>query len=185
MKSSTLWNGGALALTLVALAFVGVGCGGGERAGTPVGAGGGPEAVAASAGGSAAPPLAVDAGRVGPERQRVAEVSNDSLPPDVAASVTDSVITPGTIVEITAEGSPDVEEVLLSDGIGKSQRFVYDPAADRWRVSYRVPVRVSGDRLGLAVTAKNDLHRWRRVWVFLSVRREATKSPAPGPADEG
>jgi hypothetical protein len=182
MKSSTRWNRGPLAPALAALAFVAVGCGGGERAGTPVGASGGPEAVAASAA-SAAAPLAVVAGPPVPDAERVAEVSNDSLPPDVAASVTDSLIVPGTIVEITAEGSPDVEEILLSDGIGRPQRFVYDPAADLWRASYRVPVRVAGDRLGLAVTAKNELHRWRRVWVFLSVQREARKSPAP--ADEG
>ena len=43
--------------------------------------------------------------------------------PDVVASVVSTEVTPGTIIEVTAEGSPDVEEVLLADGRG-SYNFV-------------------------------------------------------------
>jgi hypothetical protein len=118
----------------------------------------------------------------GPEQ--VATVSNDSLPPDVDASIAESQVTPGTIIEVRAKGSPDVEEVLLSDGRGKPQRFVYDPTADLWRASYRVPVRITGERLELAVTARNEIGRWRRVWVFGVVEREAAKDSTEAAIEE-
>jgi len=38
----------------------------------------------------------------------------DSLPPEVSASVADSLIHPGDVVEITAEGSDDASQVTLS-----------------------------------------------------------------------
>jgi len=101
-----------------------------------------------------------------------AAVSADSLPPDVVASASESLVTPGTIVEIAAEGSPDVVEVVLTDGIGKSQPLIYDSTAKCWRILYRVPLRTATDRVGLSVTAKNSLNRWHRVWVFLKVQRD-------------
>ena len=32
-----------------------------------------------------------------------------------------------------------------------------------------MPLRPKQDRIGLSVTAKNDQHRWSRVWLFLQV----------------
>ncbi|MGH7731278.1 MAG: hypothetical protein ACRENJ_08520, partial [Candidatus Eiseniibacteriota bacterium] len=112
----------------------------------------------------------------GPER--TVAVSSDSLPPDVDASIADSVATPGTIIEITAKGSPDVEEVLLSDGLGRPQRFAYDASVDLWRASYRVPVKAPSERLGLSVTARSNIGRWRRVWVFVMVSKVEVTEPA-------
>lgn len=96
----------------------------------------------------------------------------DSMPPDVSAWGPDSVLTPGSVVEISAKGSDDVVEMVLTDGIGKKQWMVYDETQDVWRTFYRVPVNGSSDRLGLSVTAKNNLNRWHRVWVFLQVERD-------------
>lgn len=111
-----------------------------------------------------------------PQAEGIAALSADSLPPDVVASASEALVSPGTIVEIAAEGSPDVVEVILSDGIGKTQPLVYDSTAKCWRVLYRVPLRMATDRLGLSVTAKNGLDRWRRVWVFLKVQREGAQA---------
>ncbi|MBI4364963.1 MAG: hypothetical protein HY568_05995 [Candidatus Latescibacteria bacterium] len=109
----------------------------------------------------------------------MAEVSADSLPPDVVASASESLVSPGEIVEIAAEGSLDVVTVTLTDGLGKSYPLAYDPAAKCWRALYRVPLRTTADRVGLSVTAKNGLDRWRRVWIFLNVERGGA------PADSG
>jgi len=98
--------------------------------------------------------------------------SPDALPPDVAASASDTLVSAGGVAEITAMGSQDVEEVTLSDGLGKAQPMVYDTELKAWRAYYRVPVKPRNDRVALSVTAKNSDHRWRRVWVFLSVARE-------------
>lgn len=175
MKRSTQWNRGVLALALITLAIVAIGCGGQKQAQTSASASTGQEAVAASAAGPMVPPYKVGQVPAVSAQEEIATVANDSLPPDVAASITESLVTPGTIIEVTAKGSPDVEEVLLSDGLGKPQRFAYDSTADLWRASYRVPVRIPGERLGLAVTAKNDLGRWRRVWVFVVAQPEVAR----------
>jgi len=175
MNRSTQWTRGALVLAPITLAFLAIGCGSQEQASTSGSASTAHEAVAASSSGPGATSLTPGAGQAVAEPEKIAAITNDSVPPDVAASVVDTLVTPGTIIEVTAQGSPDVEEVLLADGIGKPQRFAYDQAADLWRASYRVPVRFPGDRLGLAVTAKNSLHRWRRVWVFLGVQQEVAK----------
>jgi len=76
------------------------------------------------------------------------------------------------VVEITALGSEDVTEVALSDGLGKRQPFTFDSTAKSWHTYYRVPMKIRGDRFGLAVTAKNGANRWRRVWTFLEVRAD-------------
>ncbi len=112
-----------------------------------------------------------------------AVTSADSLPPDVDAFVADTLVAPGAVVEITAEGSADVVELTLSDGIGKPQPFTYDSTADVWRALYRIPVKPSSDRLGLSVTARNGGGHWRRVWIFLTPQQEAPKvepEQAPG-----
>jgi len=107
-------------------------------------------------------------------------VSADSLPPDVAASVLEGRVLPGSTVEITAEGSPDVVAVTLGDRTGGRQLFAFDASSGLWRVAYRVPVRTAGERIALSVTARNASGRWRRVWTFLSVE---SKPEVDVPAD--
>ena len=105
-----------------------------------------------------------------------------SVPPDVVASVSEAFVTPGQAVEVTVEGTPDITEMALADGRGDAIPMVRDASGEMWRVNYRVPLRPRTDRLGLAVTAKNDSHRWRRVWVFLQVddgRQQAGAAERP------
>jgi hypothetical protein len=102
----------------------------------------------------------------------IAAASADSLSPDVAVTVADTLVFPGSAVEIKAEGSPDVVGVTLSDGVGRKQPFTYDASTDTWKVFYRVPMKSRTERLALSVTARNAPERWRRVWVFLSVQHE-------------
>lgn len=97
-----------------------------------------------------------------------------SLPPEVAVSVSDPLAVPGSIVEITAEGSADVTGITLSDGRGQTRPFSYDAAANVWRASYRVPLRSAAERLGLSATATNGGNRWKRVWIFLEVLPKQT-----------
>ncbi len=99
-----------------------------------------------------------------------ATTSADSLPPDVAAFAPDTVLAPGSVVEILAEGSIDVTGIMLADGAGQSKPFVYDSTAKIWRAYYRVPVRSTAERLGLSVTATTGTGRWKRVWVFLELK---------------
>jgi hypothetical protein len=108
-------------------------------------------------------------------------VDVDSLPPEVSASVQDSVVTPGAAVEITAESSIDATDLVLWDGIGKRQSFVYDLKGKVWRTYYRVPMK-SANRLALSVTAKSQGGRWRRVWVFVNVQRPSEVVPEPSPS---
>jgi hypothetical protein len=107
-----------------------------------------------------------------PASEALAAASVDSLPPDVAATLSDEKVFTGTSVEITAKGSPDVDAVVLGDGNGGRAPFAYDSSADLWRVAYRVPVSPKSDRLALSVTARNAAGRWRRVWVFMNVEKE-------------
>ena len=96
--------------------------------------------------------------------------SAHSLPPEVSASVSDTLVAPGSAIEISAEASVDATDLSLWDGVGKRQPFSYDEAGKVWHAFYRVPLR-SADRLALSVTAKNEGGRWRRVWLFLRVDR--------------
>lgn len=89
-----------------------------------------------------------------------------SEPPDVIASIADSLIVPGGIVEVTAQASPDVVAVTLTDGISKPKAMSYDPATSVWRTSYRIPLRAATERVGISITATNPQRQWRRVWIF-------------------
>jgi hypothetical protein len=110
--------------------------------------------------------------------EALAAASVDSLPPDVAATVTETQVFAGGSVEITAQGSPDVVGVTLGDRRGGHSPFAYDSSADLWRAAYRVPVKPGTDRLPLSVTARNASGRWRRVWVFLNIEPEAAATGA-------
>jgi len=95
----------------------------------------------------------------------------DSLPPDVQVFAPDSLVTPGQVIEITAQGSSDVTELTLKDSLGQEHPFVYDSDAKGWRVAYRVPIGTRQDSIALSIKAANDAHRWKRVWVFLKIDR--------------
>ena len=112
---------------------------------------------------------------VGTEGERAADGNTllDAVQPDVVASAPDSILTPGGVVEITAEGSPDVSDIVLTDRLGKKTAFTYDTARSLWRASYRVPLRSREDLIGLSVTATNPAGLSKRVWIFLKFR-EAT-----------
>jgi hypothetical protein len=127
------------------------------------------------------PQAAVASASLAPAAHEEGEVvaGTDSLPPEVEVEVADSSVTPGEAVEITAIGSDDVREMLLTDGRGKATSFVYDLPSRSWKAYYRVPMRSGADRLGLSVTARNESHRWRRVWLFLEVKSPEVAS-VPG-----
>ncbi len=108
-------------------------------------------------------------------------VNASTVPPDVVAAVSDTFVTAGQPVEVTVQGTPDITEMALSDGRGDAIPMVRDSSGQVWRVHYRVPLRPQTDRLGLSVTAKNESHRWRRVWLFLQVDdgKKQVESPSP------
>ena len=107
----------------------------------------------------------------------------EGLPPEIAIGEMASVVAPGEPISITVYGTPDVTEMSLWDGLNDRQAFVHDQGSDIWRVDYRVPLRPKSERVGLSVTARNDLGRWRRVWVFLQVASAAQASESPAPVD--
>lgn len=92
-----------------------------------------------------------------------------TLPPDVTTSAPDSLITPGSVIEITAQASTDAQTVVLMDRLGHRYPFTYDIEAKAWRVQYRVPLGTTIDRLGLSVTATNATNQFKRVWVFVNI----------------
>lgn len=125
---------------------------------------------------SAPATVATVASTLPPQSRESGIVSSvDSLPPEVSASVSDTLVTPGSAIEVIAEASVDATELSLKDDFGTRQRFTYDQQGKIWRAFYRVPLK-SVDRLGLSVTAKNGSDRWRRVWVFLRVERASEQA---------
>ena len=176
------WVGGT-ALALVATFMLLEGCGSGRSSHTAPAShtGDTPSAVSAVvASNETVSPL--DGDVLGqPASEPVADPG--SVPPDVAVAASDTFVTAGQAVEFTVEGTPDITEMALSDGRGDAIPMVRDASGQVWRVGYRVPLRPGTDRLGLSVTAKNDAHRWRRVWLFLTVD-DGKQAVAPGQALE-
>ena len=124
-------------------------------------------------------------GTVGGSSQESQLGSSDeskSVPPDAVVAVSDTFVTAGQPIEVMVQGTSDVTEMALSDGRGDALPMVRDSSSDVWRVNYRVPLRPKTDRLGLAVTAKNDAHMWRRVWVFLQIDdgKQKVETGTPG-----
>ncbi len=150
---------------VVALAAIATACGQPKHASTVQTT----PAVASNLTPPAAQPAATTPEPVSPSQVHAPQaVQGES--PDVVADIVDTLVTPGSVVEITAEGSSDITAVALQDGLGRRQAFAYDTDARVWRVSYRVPMRIPGERMGLSVTARNDAGRWHRVWVFVRTR---------------
>jgi hypothetical protein len=173
-----------IAASAAAVAFLAVGCGKHEeRAAT--GSSGEPtagisEATPVATQGASAVVASTNAGATAAEP--VAEEKGtspaDSLPPDIVVVEPEGMLLPGAVAEILAQGSPDVEAVTLTDGLGKQTSFAYDSESALWRVAYRVPVRNAADRVALSVTARDGANRWKRVWVFLKVPTEQTEAAA-------
>ena len=106
-------------------------------------------------------------------------VVREGLPPDLSVSVGDTLVTPGQAVEFSVQGTADVVEVALSDGRDDPMPFVRDTGADTWRARYRVPLHPRHERFGVSVTAKNEVGRWRRAWVFLHVNADDSTKVEP------
>ena len=179
--------GAAVLLMVLAAGFLALGCGPqkNDRVSTV------PEPATAVGGQSQSGTTALPASTSGPAKvtrepnsEELAAASVDSLSPDVAASASDTPVVPGTAIEITAEGSPDVVAITLGDDSGSKQAFAYDSSADLWRAAYRVPVKIKTARPALSVTARNASGRWRRVWVFLNIAgSQAQAGEQSGAAD--
>jgi len=125
---------------------------------------------------STVPVAAAGATPIEPSPWEGVDERQGTVPPDVIANASESFVLPGQPIEVTVEGTPDITEMALADGRGDAIPMVRDEVGNTWRVGYRVPLRPGTDRLGLSVTAKNESHRWRRVWLFLQVndgRQEA------------
>jgi hypothetical protein len=171
-STNRAWRHGIAARVATGMLVVAViGCGGSQEERSSTNAGATEASSGEQSGAMVVATLPVPAN---PATETEAETvpSADSLPPDVVASVASQVVVPGEAVEILAMGSPDVREVILADGIGRTQSFVYDLEAKAWRTFYRMPMTLHGEKLGLSVTAKNDGNRWRRVWLFLRTEPE-------------
>jgi hypothetical protein len=174
LRSRVIHRSAPLAAVMLLASLAAVGCGKHslDQSTTPTGGG---EVSAAQAPGSQAVVASLStpdtSGAERGVRTPGQTLSADALPPEVDAAPGDSVVTPGAVVEISALASPDVVDMGLSDGVGREQPFAYDSTMKVWRVFYRVPMRNSGDRVGLAVTATNQGGHWRRVWVFLNLQQ--------------
>ena len=170
--------GGALLAAGVGVAVVFMACGSND----PGTAAAEKHSIESQAAPAAYPSPAPEAAPTSPKPLQVSSVARDSLPPAVRAYPKYATVSPGGVIEVEAEGSPDVSEMVLDDGYGHKQAFTRDAATGMWRVYYRAPMR--SVRLGLAVTAKNGVERWRRVWVFVTVEPEPATPPADSTASE-
>ncbi len=102
-----------------------------------------------------------------------------SKAPDLLAKASKDIASRGETIDITAQGSPDVVEMLLSDGYGTTQTLQFDAESNTWKTAYRVPLNMRLERLGLSIKAKNDENRWHRVWVFLTLPENAVAKAVP------
>lgn len=173
-----LYLAGCVLLTAIAAALLISSCGGSrtesasvatESSTAPVNESSMVPAVAVSS-----PAAAVPASMPGP----LTTSPGEGLPPEIAIGEMATVVAPGEPISFTVYGTPDVTEMSLWDGINDRQPFLHDASGDVWRVDYRVPLRPKQERIGLSVTAKNELGRWRRVWVFLQIASTAQVAEA-------
>ncbi len=162
--TGVMWLG-ALALALLATAVVMSGC---DRTSTP-------STTAQSVSPGAAVVPASTIGPTEPARNAAPALTVKkvdavhTVAPDIAVSVPDTLVMPGQAIEVTVEGTPDVTEMALWDGLSEKLPMVID-STGLWRVDYRVPLRPRSERLALSVTAKNEGGHWCRSWLFLHVQ---------------
>ena len=155
-------------LSLLALGLACASCGKHEAADASSSSGGMAVAVPAVQSGTQATTPA----KVAQQSESELITSEETVPPEVSAWASDTLVAPGSVIEIEAKGSDDVTSVLLKDGIGRQQAFAYDSSSGAWHTYYRVPMRVSPERLGVSITARTEQSRWRRVWLFFNVEPE-------------
>ena len=102
-----------------------------------------------------------------------------TLPPEIALEAMDTLVVPGQAFTVTVSATPDVNQILLSDGLNDPQAMVRSASGDgTWSVDYRVPLKPREERFGLSVTAKNEAGRWRRLWLFLNVQKPGIEDAA-------
>lgn len=104
----------------------------------------------------------------------------ESLPPEIDATVSEEPVAPGSVIEISAVGSSDVTEMVVTDARGKTYPMTRIEETGAWRVFYRIPIKVPGDRVALSVTGRNGVNQWQRVWVFPKVVREEATADSSG-----
>ena len=104
----------------------------------------------------------------------------ESLPPEIDATISEEPVAPGTVIEISAVGSSDVTEMVVQDSRGKTYPMTRIDDTAAWRAYYRLPIKVTGDRVALSVTARNGVNQWTRVWVFPKVVREEASADSSG-----
>lgn len=149
----------------IALGLLISGCGADPNSGTQAESGAQATIVPASQEGTTAALEPVSGQASGPVG--VSEASTE--PPDVVLSVEDTMFARGESIEIRAEATSDVIELILSDGIQTPRPFRYDAATGGWVVQYRIPLSPSSERVALSVTARNSAKQWCRKWVFLPI----------------
>lgn len=181
-------NARTMVLCITAVAFLAVGCGQ-KREGevtSNVAATPGPVALAghttleqASAADAATGLESAEPAGSGQEGALDAAAA-ESLPPEIDATVSETPVAPGTVIEISAIGSSDVTEMVLRDALGKTYPMTRIEETGAWRVFYRIPMKVAGDRVALSVTAKNGVNQWKRIWVFPNVMREEASTDSTG-----
>jgi len=180
MKSKRI----ALLALVPAAALVVAGCGGDgidnskpaeSRVTVAQAAAGGSQAMTTRTAEVEVPTMGVDPSGTAPE------LLEGTIAPDIVIEVPSTSVAPGDVVEFTVFGTPDVNELVLWDGLNDRQAFSYDGSTGTWRVQYRVPLRPASERLGISVTARNGDDRWRRRWVF---REVGTPAPEAEPVME-
>src|SRR5262245_45438434 len=66
--------------------------------------------------------------------------------PDLLAKVSKEIVARGETIDISAQGSTDVVEMILSDGYGTTQSLVFDAESNTWKTAYRVPLNMKLER---------------------------------------
>lgn len=170
------------------VAFLAVGCGRSREAQTTAGAAEtavpGPVALAGHTQDQATPNetgARLESAEPATTAERTLEVAiAESLPPEIDATVSEEPVAPGSVIEISAVGSSDVTEMVVTDSRGKTYPMTRIEETGAWRVFYRMPMKVSGDRVALSVTGRNGVNQWNRVWVFPKVVREEANTDSSG-----
>lgn len=115
-----------------------------------------------------------------PQDGAVDAAAAESLPPEIDATVSEEPVLPGSVIEISAIGSSDVTEMIVTDSRGKTYPMTRIEETGAWRVFYRMPMKVAGDGVALSVTGRNGVNQWKRVWVFPKVVREEATADSSG-----
>lgn len=122
----------------------------------------------------------------GSSSQVAASAASDSgyaPPPELELAGPDSVVAPGDVIEVTAQATPDAEQLVIWDGVGDHEAMTYDADARVWRARVRLPLRPRTDRVAISVTAYDGSRHWRRRWLFVNVGGRPESAAQPAGAD--